>query len=183
MKYYEIGRGGEETKYCEPELFGEWEDEFLKANRWRNRNLPLPVTMTVKNKYRPGDYPLADSHLVSERLLSLIRHLNRAFETLPTAIYYRKKEPIWGGYHTVLFPEYEAFNFERSEYDAGIGGEGVCLIEKLVLSKEKLSRIESANNIFVLKETHLDLICTQTAKNAIEAEDIKDVRFTEIPAE
>ena len=182
MKYYAFEPCGvETTKYCEPELFGEWEDEFLKANRWRNRKLPLPVTMTVNNKYRPGDYPLADSHLVSERLLSLIRHLNRNFETLPTAIYYRKKEPIWGGYHTVLFPEYEAFNFEKSEYT--LFRDKIVGLKKLVLSEEKLSRIESANNIFVLKETHLDLICTQTAKNAIEAEDIKDVRFTEIPAE
>ena len=32
MKYYEIGRGGEETKYPEPELFGEWKKEGLWMN-------------------------------------------------------------------------------------------------------------------------------------------------------
>ena len=69
----------------------------------------------------------------------------------------------------------------RAEYK--IDGEGVCLIDKLVLSKEKLFLVDTSNNIFVLKETKLDIICTEIAKNMIESAGIKDVRFTELPVE
>ena len=51
MKYYSFKPCGvETTKFCEPELFGEWAEEGLWKNKWRNRNLKLPVTMYVKNK-------------------------------------------------------------------------------------------------------------------------------------
>ena len=83
----------------------------------------------------------------------------------------------------MIFPEYEAFNFEKSEYSTGVDGERVCLIDKLVLSKAKLSLIDTANNIFVIKETNLDVVCTETAKNMIEAAGIKDVSFTKLPVE
>ena len=183
MKYYEIGRGGEGTKYPEPELFGEWKGEGLWKNKWRNRDLKLPVTMSVKNKYNPGDYPLADSALVSEKLLDIIKQLNKDYKALPTQLYYKEKEAIWDIYYSMIFPEYEAFNFEKSEYDTGPYGKGICLIDKLVLSKKKLSQVDVENNIFVLKETDLDIVCTETAKNMIESAGIKDVRFTELPAE
>ena len=183
MKYYNLRRGGEETKYPEPELFGEWEEEGLWKNKWRNRELKLPVTMTVKNKYNPGDYPLARSKLVSQKLLDVIKQLNKDYEALPTQLYYKEREPIWNVYYSMIFPEYEAFNFEKSEYGTGIDGERVCLIDKLVLSKKKLSLIGTTNNIFVLKETDLDIICTEIAKDMIEAAGIKDVRFTELPVE
>ena len=183
MKYYKIGRGGEKLKYPEPELFGEWEEESLWMNLWENRELKLPVTMTVKNKYNPGDYPLARSKLVSQKLLDVIKQLNKDYEALPTQLYYKEREPIWNVYYSMIFPEYEAFNFEKSEYGTGIDGERVCLIDKLVLSKKKLSLIDTTNNIFVLKETDLDIICTEIAKDMIEAAGIKDVSFTELPVE
>ena len=76
MKYYELDRGNlDTTKYCEPRFFGEWEGEFLWMNLWENRELKLPVTMSVKNKYNPGDYPLADSKLVSQKLLDVIKQI------------------------------------------------------------------------------------------------------------
>lgn len=184
MKYYSLESCGiETTKFCEPEVFGEWEDEFLKGNCWKDRTLKLPITMSVVNKYNPGDYPLADSHLVSQKLLIIIKQLNKDLEVLPTQLFYKAKEPIWDTYYTILFPEYDAFNFKKSEYDTGIDGEGVCLIDKLVLSKEKLFLVDKTNNIFVLKETKLDVICTEIAKNMIESAGIKDVRFTELPVE
>lgn len=184
MKYYELDRGNlDTTKFCEPRLFGEWEEEFLWMNLWENRELKLPVTMTVKNKYNPGDYPLARSKLVSQRLLNIIKQLNKDYEVLPTQLYYKEKEPIWDTYYSMIFPEYEAFNFEKSEYDAGIDGEGIWLIDKLVLSKEKLSQVGTENNVFALKEKRIIIICTETAKNMIEAAGIKDVDFTELPVE
>ena len=73
--------------------------------------------------------------------------------------------------------------FIRLKNRFGIDGESICLIDKLVLSQEKLSLVDNSNNIFVLKETKLDVICTETAKNMIEEAGIKDVRFTELPVE
>lgn len=183
MKYYEIGRGGERLKYPEPELFGEWDNESLWMNEWENRNLKLPVTMSVKNRYNPGDYPLAGSKLVSQKLLDVIKQLNRDYEALPPQLYYKEKEPIWDTYYSMIFPEYEVFNFEKSEYDAGIDGEGIWLIDKLVLSREKLSQVGTENNVFALKEKRIIIICTEIAKNMIEAAGIKDVSFTELPVE
>ncbi len=181
MKYYKLNRGGEELKYPEPELFGEWEEEWLWMNIWRNRNLTLPVTMSVKNKYNPRDYPLARSKLVSQRLLDIIKKLNKNYEALPTQLYYKEKEPIWDIYYSMIFPEYEAFNFEKSKYKSF--RDKIIDLEELVLSKEKLSRVDTANNIFVIKETNLDIVCTETAKDMIEAAGIKDVDFTELPVE
>ena len=184
MKYYSFKPCGvETTKFCEPELFGEWAEEGLWKNKWRNRNLKLPVTMSVKNRYNPGDYPLVDSKLVSQKLLDVIKQLNKDYKAFPTQLYYKEKDPIWDIYYSMIFPECEAFNFEKSEYDAGIDGEGIGLIDKLVLSKEKLSHVAVANNIFALKETPVIIICTETAKDMIDAAGIKDVRFTGLPVE
>lgn len=154
-------------------------------NLWENRKLKLPVTisMYVKNKYNPGDYPLADSKLVSQKLLDIIKKLNKDHEALPTQMYYKEKEPIWNIYYTILLPEYDVFNFTKSIYDAGIDGEGIWLIDKLVLSKEKLFHVGTENNIFALKEKKAIIICTETAKNMIEAVGIKDICFTELPVE
>ncbi len=81
----------------------------------------------------------------------------------------------------MIFPEYEAFNFEKSKYD--LFRNKIIDLDELVLSKKKLSRVDTANNIFVIKETNLDIVCTETAKDMIEAAGIKDIRFTELPIE
>ena len=150
-------------------------------NLWENRELKLPVTMSVKNKYNPGDYPLARSKLVSQRLLDIIKQLNKDYEALPTQLYYKEKESIWDTYYSMIFPEYEVFNFDKSRYI--LFRDKILDLEELVLSKEKLSHVDIANNIFVIKETDLDIICTETAKDMIETAGIKDVRFTELPVE
>ena len=181
MKYYKLGRGGEETKYPEPRFFGEWKGEFLWTNEWENRNLKLPVTMSVKNKYNPGDYPLADSKLVSQKLLDVIKQVNKDYEALPTQLYYKEKEPIWDIYYSMIFPEYEAFNFEKSKYS--LFGKYIALIDDIVLDADKIHIHEGRNGIFALKEKNTIIICTETAKNMIEAADIKDIRFTELPVE
>ena len=119
MKYYSFERGNlDRTKFCEPELFGKWAGELLFKNIVCDRTLPLPVTLSVKNKYKPGDYPIGHTHLVSKRLLELIKQLNRDYEALPSQLYYKEKEPIWDMYYSMLFPEYEVFNWEKSVYDA-----------------------------------------------------------------
>lgn len=74
-----------------------------------------------------------------------------------------------------------AFNFDKSQYT--LFRNKILVLKKMVLSKEKLSLIDTSNNIFVLKETKLDIICTEIAKNMIESAGIKDVRFTELPVE
>lgn len=115
--------------------------------------------------------------------MDIIKQLNKDYEALSTQLYYREKESIWDIYYSMIFPEYEAFNFEKSEYDAGIDGEGIGLIDKLVLSKEKLSQVGTENKIFALKEKRIIIFCTETVKNMIESAGIKDVSFTELPVE
>ena len=182
MKYYSFKPCGVETaKFCEPELFGEWAEEGLWKNKWRNRNLKLPVTMYVKNRYNPGDYPLAGAKLVSEKLLDIIKKLNKNYEALPTQLYYREKEPIWDIYYSMIFPEYEAFNFEKSKYS--LFGKYIALIDDIVLDADKIHIHEGRNGIFALKEKNTIIICTETVKNMIGAADIKDIRFTELPVE
>lgn len=83
----------------------------------------------------------------------------------------------------MIFPEYEVLNLEKSEYDTGPYGDDVCMIDKIVLSKEKLSHVAVANNIFALKESSVIILCTETAKDMIESAGIKDVRFTALPVE
>ncbi len=184
MKYYELHRGGEgRLKYPEPELFGEWKEEPLFSNDWENRELKLPVTMYVKNRYNPHDYPLAGSKLVSKKFFDIIKQVNKDYEALPTQLYYKEKDPMWDIYYSMIFPEYEVLNLEKSKYDTGPYGDDVCMIDKIVLSKEKISHVDAENNIFALKESSVIIICTETAKNMIEAADIKDVRFTELPVE
>ncbi len=182
MKYYEIDRGNlDTTKFCEPRFFGEWAGEFLWMNLWENRNLTLPVTMTVKNKYNPRDYPLADSKLVSQRLFDIIKQVNKDYEALPTQLYYREKEPIWNIYYSMLFPEYEVFNFEKSKYS--LYGKYIVQVYDIVLDAEKIHTHEGSNGIFALKEKNTIIICTEIAKDMIEAAGIKDIRFTELPVE
>ncbi len=182
MKYYSFEPCGiETTKFCEPRLFGEWAGERFFSNDWENRELKLPVTMSVKNRYNPHDYPLADSALVSQKLLDIIKQLNKDYEALPTQLYYKEKEPIWDTYYSMLFPEYEVFNFEKSKYD--LFGKYIALIDDIVLSGEKLSHVDAENNIFALKEKSTIIICTETAKDMIEAAGIKDVDFAELPVE
>jgi hypothetical protein len=183
MKYYLFKHGNlDRTKFCEPELFGKWAGVGLYRNSFRDRTLPLPVTLSVKNKYKPGDYPLGWQRLVSKRLLELIKQLNRDYEALPSQIYYKEKEPIWDTYYSMLFPEYEAFNWDKSVYEAD-EEKRIFGLDKIVLSKEKLPDIPRENNIFVLREIRTELICTQTAKDLIEQAGIIDVRFIELEVE
>src|SRR5574344_704663 len=183
MKYYLFKRGNlDRTKFCEPRLFGKWAGEILFMNRVHDRTLPLPVTLSVKNKYKPGDYPIGHTHLVSKRLLELIKQLNRDYEALPSQIYYKEKDPIWDTYYSMLFPEYKVLNWDKSVYDAD-EEKRIWGIDKLVISKEKLPDIPGENNIFVLREKRTELICTQTAKDLIEQAGIIDVRFIELEVE
>ena len=43
--------------------------------------------------------------------------------------------------------------------------------------------MDVANNIFAMEEASTLILCTEIAKNMIEAAGIKDVRFTELPVE
>lgn len=182
MKYYSFKPCGvETTKFCEPKLFCKWEREGLFANDWDNRELELPVTMTVKNRYNPGDYPLADSHLVSQRLLNLIKKINQDFEAVPTQIYYKKKKPIWDIYYSMIFLEYEVLNMEKSKYS--LFGKYIVQIDDIVLNADKIHIHGEKNGIFALKEKSTIIICTETAKDMIESVGIKDVSFTEVPVE
>ena len=182
MKYYSFKPCGvETTKFCEPRLFGEWEEEPLFSNDWENRELKLPVTMTVKKKYNPGDDPLADSKMVSQKLLDVIKQVNKDYEALPTQLYYKEKEPIWDIYYSMIFPEYEVLNLEKSKYS--LFEKYIVQIYDIFLDADKILVPGERNGIFALKEKSTVIICTEIAKDMIEAAGIRDVSFTELPIE
>ena len=179
MKIYEITNEGESTKYCNPQLMGSWFHEPLFMNWWDDRTISRPVTMSVNNKYKPEDYPIARTKLVSKKLLEIIKTLNRNYEALPTQMYYKAKEPIWDIYYSMLFPGYELLNWEKSKYEAD--EERIIMsLDKLVISKGKLAALSLENNLFCLKECQVFLLCTEKAKKTIEEAGTTGIAFDEL---
>ena len=179
MKIYEVTNEGESTKYCEPQLMGNWFYEPLFTNKWDDRTISLPVTMSVNNKYKPEDYPISDTYLVSTKLLEIIKTLNSDYEALPTQMYYKAKEPIWDIYYSMLFPEYKLLNWEKSKYEADTE-QIIMSLDKLVLSKEKVVALPPENNLFCLKEKTTRLLCTEKAKKTIEEAGTTGIAFDEL---
>ena len=179
MKFYKMGRGGEEIHYPEPTVFQEspWFEEDFFMNRCEHKH-ELPIPYYVTNRYDPLDFPLSHNKLVSESFLNLIKKLNTEYESFESKLYYEKKEEMWGPFYTMLFPEYELFNWDKSEYEIDDGI--ICSMDKIVLDKSKTENLNIKNNIFILKELPTKLLCTEIAKKAIEDAGLKGMTFKEI---
>ena len=179
MKFYKIGRGGEEILYPEPDIFEEspWYEEDFFMNRCEHK-YELPIPYYVTNRYDPLDYPLASQKLMSEKFYNVIKKINTEYESFESKIYYEKKEEMWGTFYTMLFPEYELFNWEKSEYR--YMNNIIATIKKIVLDKSKVEKTKFENNIFVLKEKKTYLLCTEVAKKAIEDAGLKGISFEEL---
>ena len=179
MKFYEMGSGGEEIHYPEPTVFQEspWFEEKFYRNECEHKH-ELPIPYYVTNRYDPLDFPLSHNTLVSESFLNVIKKINTEYESFESKLYYKKKEEMWGTFYTMLFPEYELFNWEKSEYkiDDGI----IWSMDKIVLDKSKVMNTKFENNIFVLKEKKTYLLCTEVAKKAIEDAGLKGIGFEEL---
>ena len=192
MKYYEVDKKTiGTTKYCDPHIMesSSWSNEKLWRNKYEKLH-ELPIPYYVQNKYEPKDYATLYPRLVSRRLLDIIKTLNKDYEVLESQMYYQGKQrdlrgqKLWDMYYTMIFPEYEVFSWEYSEYTKDIsyvtGKEIVTNLKKAVLDKSKVEILPKENNLFCLAEKKIILVCTETAKQAIEAAHITGIAFIEL---
>ena len=179
MKFYELSNACGRTRYPEPTVFQEspWFEERFYRNECEHKH-ELPIPYYVTNRYDPLDFPLSKNTLVSESFLNVIKKINTEYESFESKIYYEKKEEMWGTFYTMLFPEYELFNWEKSEYR--YMNNIIATIKKIVLDKSKVEKTKFENNIFVLKEKKTYLLCTEVAKKAIEDAGLKGIGFEEL---
>ena len=197
MKIYRINRAPA-IKFCELELNieNEWSNEDLELNSYKLEHT-LPIEYFTNNKNNPYDFPLAEGYVVSNKFYKIIVKINKNFKAFESKIYYNGKNKkqyleknksleIWDNYFTIIFPEYELLNYEKADFETCTsfvtGKEFVSHIEKLVLDKEKLQKI-SSNHFFILKEKKVYLLCTETAKQAIEEAGLTGIAFEEVPVE
>lgn len=202
MKIFEIKRATSySTKYADFQIADNstWISEPLFANQYENKhNVPIPYY--TLNKYAPTDFPFSDTFLVSEKFLKVIKCLNQDFEALESFVFYKGKNlkayceqtgnndgRIWGVFYTMIFPQFKLFNWEESVYTPEIskfsGEKIVTDLEKLILDKKLIEENYnsiSKNNIFVLDEESILLLCTETAKQAIEEAGLTGIAFEEV---
>lgn len=178
-----INCGSGSTKYCEvriPQDNAWFEEKRLKANKWEDRSLPLPIPMNANNKYKPDDFPIASTKLVSKKILDCIKAVNKDYEALPTQIYY-KGEKVYDLYYTMFFPEYPVFNYEESSYSTlSNNPKSIAMLDTLVLEKKKVAELPSENNVFCVKELTTRIVCTEIAKEAFEKAKVVGMRFEEL---
>lgn len=179
------------TKFCKAEFAEDslWHKESLFRNRYRNIH-EVPIVYCVKNKCKPEDYPSAPAFLVSRRFCELIKKLNKNLECFESTIKYSGKEKDWknkilyNDFYTLVFPEYELFDWDKSEYVSDISFDGRRIVtdtKKIVLDKNKLNVVD--DNFFVLKEKSTKFLCTEIAKNAIENAGLTGIGFEELEIE
>ena len=176
------------TKFCKAEFAEDslWHKESLVRNRYRSIH-EVPIVYCVKNKCKPEDYPSAPACLVSPRICGLIKKFNKNLECFESVIKYAGKEKdlkdkvLYDDFYTLVFPEYELFNWDVSEYvsDIGFGGRRIVTdTKKIVLDRNKLNAVD--DNFFVLKEKSTKFLCTEMAKDAIENAGLTGIGFEEL---
>lgn len=176
------------TKFCKAEFAEDslWHKESLVRNRYRSIH-EVPIVYCVKNKCKPEDYPSAPACLVSPRFCGLIKKFNKNLECFESVIKYAGKEKdlkdkvLYDDFYTLVFPEYELFNWDVSEYvsDIGFGGRRIVTdTKKIVLDRNKLNAVD--DNFFVLKEKSTKFLCTEMAKDAIENAGLTGIGFEEL---
>lgn len=189
MGIFRIFRAGVGTmKFCKAEFAEDslWHKESLFRNRYRSIH-EVPIVYCVKNKCKPEDYPSAPACLVSPRFCGLIKKLNKNLECFESMIKYAGKEKdlkdkiLYDDFYTLVFPEYELFNWDASEYVSDISFDGRRIVtdtKKIVLDKNKLNAVD--DNFFVLKEKSTKFLCTEMAKDAIENAGLTGIGFEEL---
>ncbi|MDE5581648.1 MAG: hypothetical protein K2I95_09545 [Treponemataceae bacterium] len=176
------------TKFCKAEFAEDslWHKESLFRNRYRSIH-EVPIVYCVKNKCKPEDYPSAPACLVSPRFCGLIKKLNKNVECFESVIKYAGKEKdlkdkiLYDDFYTLVFPEYELFNWDASEYVSDISFDGRRIVtdtKKIVLDRNKLNAVD--DNFFALKEKSTKFLCTEMAKDAIENAGLTGIGFEEL---
>lgn len=201
MKIFRIKRAVSSqnvTKYVEfkIDVTSPWVNEDLYVNKYSEKH-ELPIPLYTENKLTPEDYPYSgNAHIVSKRFLDVIKKLNSDFEAFESVVYYKGKNQkayckesgnadgkIWDNFYTMIFPEYNLFNWDESDYETdyvyGTNEKFVSRINKLVVNIKENEKI-SNNNFLILGEFSLYLLCTEKAKLAIEEAGLTGISFEEV---
>lgn len=205
MKIYKIIRDLDNTTdYAEFQISSDssWAGSLLFMNK-NEHKYELPISYVTMNKNRPTDYPYSYNNIVSEQFMDVIKQMNTSYEALDSVVFYGGKNlksyclqsgnpdgRIWGMFYTVIFPEFELFNWDKSifvEKNSKVSGKRIVTnLQKLVLDHNQLNKqIKNLqnNNFFVLSEKPIDVLCTEKAKQAIEDAGLTGIAFEEVPIE
>ncbi len=202
MKFYLINYNAENPqKYARAYIFENniWKDENLFAGEYKAKH-ELPIPYYVENKIKPNDFVFAKNILVSKSFLKVIAQVNKDYEAFESQFYYKGKNLksfsestdnktgiIWDLFYTMIFPSYELLNEEKSDceyiYIESLKKQFIRSINNLVLSSNKVYSQDFNNNIFLLEEKKTYLLCTETAKQAIEEAGLTGIAFEEVPVE
>ena len=178
MKIFRIKRAVSSqnvTKYVEfkIDVTSPWVNEDLYVNKYSEKH-ELPIPLYTENKLTPEDYPYSGyAHIVSKRFLDVIKRLNSDFEAFESVVYYKGKNQkayckqsgnadgkIWDNFYTMIFPEYNLFNWDESDYETdyvyGTNEKFVSRINKLVVNIKENEKI-SNNNFFTRVSVRADL--------------------------
>ncbi|MDD5929640.1 MAG: hypothetical protein PUC37_07540 [Spirochaetales bacterium] len=197
MKIYKITKAAM-IKFCELRIcdISDWINEKLYLNSFKEVH-NLPICYYTNNTNNPHDFPLAEGNVVSKKFYKIIASNNKNIKAFESKIYYNGKNKkqyleknksleIWDNYYTIIFPEYDLLNYEKSDFETDTsfvtGKEFVSHIEKLVIDKEKLQK-NTSDHFFILQEKKLYLLCTETAKQAIEEAGLIGIAFEEVQVE
>ncbi len=201
MKIYKISETvSDSTNYCYPSVMEEspWSDQRLFISEC-TETYELPIPYIVDNKISPNDYPICRNILVSNKFLEVIKKVNVDFNAYESQMHYNGKnkkaflqqhnncDKIWDIYYTMQFPSYSLLNWDKSVfskyYNDDINKTIVTRINKLIIDKNKIDVFNFNNNIFHLEEKKTYLLCTETAKQAIEEDGLTGIAFEEVPVE
>ena len=197
MKIYRINKAPA-INFCELEINNEneWSNENLELNFYKVEH-QLPIEYFTNNTNNPYDFPLAEGNVVSKKFYKIISSSNKNIKAFESKIYYNGKNKkqyleknksleIWDNYYTIIFPEYDLLNYEKSDFETDTsfvtGKEFVSHIEKLVIDKDKLQK-NTSDHFFILQEKKVYLLCTEKAKQAIEDAGLTGIAFEEVPVE
>lgn len=201
MKIYKITESvTASTNYCYPGVMEEslWSEQKLFISEC-TETYELPIPYNVDNKIPPNDFPVCHNILVSKNFLEVIKKFNADFNAYESQMHYNGKnkmafmqehndcDEIWDIYYTMQFPSYSLLNWDKSDflkyYNDEINKTIVTRINKLIIDKNKIEVLNFKNNIFHLEEKKTFLLCTETAKQAIEEAGLTGIDFEEVPVE
>lgn len=185
MKYYRV-LGFDKDKQigfeCSVRNNDPWNEESMILGFPLEKSYEEPIKYYALNnkKLIDKDMPWSDKQfIISDNLASIFMKLNNNYQIYKSEIYKKDGSLLSDKYYSFIFTNaYPVINWEESdcENDDGLAG----IIHKLVLSSEKLSKVDKNDKIFRMYESRSYLIASQEAKDTIENAGIDTLHFHEI---
>ena len=186
MKFYKFFRYNTAKNYSECFIKDDsvWKNENLYCNEMLEMH-DASIEYILSKNIPPVDFPNADAFLLSKRFYNIINNLNKNFYSIESFLFFKNGIKDYD-FYTIVFPKYKLLNLDKADYETdtvyGSNEKFIWRINKIVLNKESIHTVKE-DNFFCLEEEPLTLICTETAKQAIEEAGLTGIDFEEIPVE